>query len=524
MASKDKEKGSFFKRVLDKIEVVGNKLPQPVTLFAILMVIVLLLSWIFGGVTVDHPGKEAGLLDREGRPLEIISVVNLLSKEGVQRILTDMVDTFARFPPLGLVLVVMLGIGVAEHSGMIAVGLRLFVSRVPKSLITFSIVVAGMISSVAADAGYVVLIPLGGVIFMSMGRHPLAGIAAAFAGVSGGFGANFLPTGLDPMIAAFTEPAAQMIDPGYTVNPLSNYYLMAASVPFIGLAGTWITEKILVPRLGSWQPEGEVVREEVKEITPNERKALKWSLLSILFVLGLVAAATIPADGILRGEIDPETGTRSLRPFYDSIVPIMLIVFFVGGLVYGIVAKTIRSDKDVSDMTAKAMATMGMYIVIAFVAAQFVAYFNWSNLGSVLAVKGSDGLTAIGFTGGPLLVAFIIVASLVNLVMGSASAKWAILAPIFVPMLMLMGYSPELTQAAYRIGDSYSNILTPLLPYFPIVIVFAQKYVKNVGIGTLISMMLPYAIAFMLIRIPMLLIWIWLRLPLGIEGPLFYSP
>jgi aminobenzoyl-glutamate transport protein len=524
MASKDKEKGSFFKRVLDKIEVVGNKLPQPVTLFAILMVIVLLLSWIFGGVTVDHPGKEAGLLDREGRPLETISVVNLLSKEGVQRILTDMVDTFARFPPLGLVLVVMLGIGVAEHSGMIAVGLRLFVSRVPKSLITFSIVVAGMISSVAADAGYVVLIPLGGVIFMSMGRHPLAGIAAAFAGVSGGFGANFLPTGLDPMIAAFTEPAAQMIDPGYTVNPLSNYYLMAASVPFIGLAGTWITEKILVPRLGSWQPEGEVVREEVKEITPNERKALKWSLLSILGVLGLVAAATIPADGILRGEIDPETGVRSLRPFYDSIVPIMLIVFFVGGLVYGIIAKTIKSDKDVSDMTAKAMATMGMYIVIAFVAAQFVAYFNWSNLGSVLAVKGSDGLTAIGFTGGPLLVAFIIVASLVNLVMGSASAKWAILAPIFVPMLMLMGYSPELTQAAYRIGDSYSNILTPLLPYFPIVIVFAQKYVKNVGIGTLISMMLPYAIAFMVIRIPMLLIWIWLRLPLGIEGPLFYSP
>ncbi len=524
MTSNDKEKDGFFKRALDKIEVVGNKLPQPVTLFAILMLIVLLLSWAFGGVTVDHPGKEAGLLDREGRPLETISVVNLLSREGVQRIFTEMVDTFATFPPLGLVLVVMLGIGVAEHSGMIAVGLRLFVSKVPKSLITFSIVVAGMISSVAADAGYVVLIPLGGVIFLSMGRHPLAGIAAAFAGVSGGFGANFLPTGLDPMIAAFTEPAAQMIDPGYTVNPLSNYYLMAASVPFIGLAGTWVTERIVVPRLGSWQPEGEVVTEEVNEITPRERKALKWSLLSILVVLGLVAAATVPADGLLRGEIDPETGVRSMRPFYDSIVPIMFIVFFVGGLVYGIVAKTIKNDKDVSDMTAKAMATMGLYIVIAFVAAQFVAYFNWSNLGSVLAVVGSDGLTAIGFTGGPLLVAFIIVASMVNLVMGSASAKWAILAPIFVPMLMLMGYSPELTQAAYRIGDSYSNILTPLLPYFPIVIVFAQKYVKNVGIGTLISMMLPYAIAFMLIRIPMLLIWIWLRLPLGIEGPIFYSP
>jgi aminobenzoyl-glutamate transport protein len=522
--SDKKEKKGLFERALDKVEVIGNKLPQPVTLFAILMVLVLLLSWIFGGVTVDHPGREAGLVDREGKPLETISVVNLLSREGVQRIFTEMVDTFAQFPPLGLVLVVMLGIGVAEHSGMIAVALRLFVSKVPKFLITFSIVVAGMISSVAADAGYVVLIPLGGVIFLSMGRHPLAGIAAAFAGVSGGFGANFLPTGLDPMIAAFTEPAAQILDPNYTVNPLSNYYLMAASVPLVGIAGTWITERILVPRLGSYNPDGEAVIEETNDITVRERKALKWSLYSILVILGLVALATIPADGLLRGDYDPELGKRTMRPFYDSIVPIMFIVFFVGGLVYGIVAGTIKNDKDVSDMTAKSMATMGLYIVIAFVAAQFVAYFNWSNLGSVLAVKGSDGLKAIGFTGGPLIVAFIIVASIVNLVMGSASAKWAILAPIFVPMLMLMGYSPELTQAAYRIGDSYSNILTPLLPYFPIVIVFAQKYVRNVGIGTLISMMLPYAIAFMIIRIPMLLIWIWLGLPLGIEGPLYYSP
>jgi aminobenzoyl-glutamate transport protein len=238
----------------------------------------------------------------------------------------------------------------------------------------------------------------------------------------------------------------------------------------------------------------------------------------------LVALTIIPADGLLRGDIDPETGVRSMRPFYDSLVPIMFIGFFVAGLVYGIVAKTIKSDKDVTDMTAKSMSTMGMYIVIAFVAAQFVAYFNWSNLGSVLAVKGSDGLNAIGFTGAPLLVAFIIVSSVVNLIMGSASAKWALLAPIFVPMLMLMDYSPETTQAAYRIGDSYSNILTPLLPYFPLVIVFAQKYVKDVGIGTLISMMLPFAIAFALVRIPMLLLWIWAGIPLGVEGPIYYAP
>ncbi len=524
MTKEKEKKPDFFKRVLDKVEVVGNKLPQPVTLFAILMGVTLLLSWIFGGITVDHPGKAAGLIGPDGLPVETIEVINLLSRDGFQMIMTRMVSTFALFPPLGLVLVVMLGIGVAEYTGMISVGLRLFVSKVPKSIITFSIVVAGMVSSVAADAGYVVLIPLGAAIFMGMGRHPLAGIGAAFAGVSGGFGANFLPTGLDPMIAAFTEPAAQIIDPEYTVNPLSNYYLMAASVPLIGLAGTWVTEKILVPRLGEYKPASDVEIEEDKPITKHERKALKWSMIATLAVLGLVFLTIIPADGLLRGEIDPETGVRSMRPFYDSLVPIMFIVFFVAGLVYGIVAKTIKTDKDVTDMTAKSMATMGMYIVIAFVAAQFVAYFNWSNLGSVLAVKGSDGLNAIGFTGGPLLVAFILVSSFVNLIMGSASAKWALLAPIFVPMLMLMGYSPETTQAAYRIGDSYSNILTPLLPYFPLVIVFAQKYVKDVGIGTLISMMLPFAIAFALIRIPMLLIWIWAGLPLGIEGPIYYTP
>ncbi|MDG5799916.1 AbgT family transporter [Marinilabiliaceae bacterium ANBcel2] len=520
MSEPSKKKDGFFKRILDKVEIVGNKLPQPVTLFAMLMGIVLILSWIFGGVTVQMPGTGGAT----GIEEEFISVKNLLTKDGLQRIFTNMVDVFAEFPPLGLVLVVMLGIGVAEHTGMIAVALRVFVSKVPKYLITFSIVVAGMVSSVAADAGYVVLIPMGAAIFMGLGRHPLAGIGAAFAGVSGGFGANFLPTGLDPMIAAFTEPAAQIVNPEYTVNPLSNYYLMAASVPLVGLAGTWVTEKILVPRLGLYSAEEEGVEIEAheNEVTPLEKKALKWSMLSVVAFIGLIVAAVVPENGLLRGDVDEVTGSPSFRPFYDSLVPIMFLLFFIGGLVYGIVAKTIRSDKDVSDMTAKSMSTMGLYIVIAFVASQFVAYFNWSNLGSVLAVKGSDGLNAIGFTGMPLLVSFILISSLVNLVMGSASAKWALLAPIFVPMLMYMGYSPETTQAAYRIGDSYSNILTPLLPYFPLIIVFAQKYVKNVGIGTIISMMLPYAVAFMVVRIPMFILWIWLELPLGIEGPIFY--
>ncbi len=502
-----KETGGAMQRILNKIEVVGNKLPQPVTLFAILIGIVLILSFVFGnlGVSADHPSPDID---------EPIEAVNLLNAEGIRMIMTNMVEVFASFPPLGLVLVVMLGIGVAERSGLIAIALRVFVAKVPKRLITFSIVVAGMVSSVAADAGYVVLIPLGAAIFKGMGRHPLAGLAAAFAGVSGGFGANFLPTGLDPMIAAFTQSAATIMDAAYTVNPLSNYYLMAASVPLIGLAGMYVTEKIIVPRLGKY--EGEDDEEYSNSFTPLEKKGLKWAGSAVIVILALIAAMIIPSNGILRAE------DGSLNPFYNSIVPLMFILFFVSGLIYGLKAKTIKGDKDVANMTAEAMGTMGGYIVLAFVAAHLVQFFIWSNLGSIMAISGAAGLQKIGFTGIPLLISFILVSSFINLIIGSASAKWAILAPIFVPMLMLMGYSPETTQAAYRIGDSYSNILTPLLPYFPLVIVFAQKYVKNIGIGTIISVMLPYAIAFMIVRIPMFIAWILLNIPLGIEGPIYY--
>jgi aminobenzoyl-glutamate transport protein len=509
MTEEKLQKPGIMQRMLNKIEIVGNKLPQPVSLFAILIGIVLILSWIFGtlGVSAEHPSPAI---------TEPIRAVNLLNAEGIQKILTSMVQVFAKFPPLGLVLVVMLGIGVAERSGLISIALRVFVSKVPKSLITFSIVVAGMVSSVAADAGYVVLIPLGAAIFKGMGRHPLAGLAAAFAGVSGGFGANFLPTGLDPMMAAFTQSAATIMDAAYTVNPLSNYYMMAASVPLVGLAGTWVTEKIIVPRLGNYDGENDEVYSN--SFSAEEKKGLKWSGISVLIILGLIAWMTIPSNGVLRGE------DGSMNPFYNSIVPLMFILFFVAGLVYGIIAKTIKGDKDVSKMTAEAMGTMGGYIVLAFVAAHLVEFFIWSNLGSILAISGAAALQNIGFIGIPLLVAFILVSSGINLIIGSASAKWAILAPIFVPMLMLMGYSPETTQAAYRIGDSYSNILTPLLPYFPLVIVFAQKYVKNVGIGTIISVMLPYAIAFMIVRIPMFIAWILLNIPLGIEGPIYYTP
>ncbi len=504
----NKNKEGFFQKILDYVERTGNKLPQPVTLFAILVVIVLLASLVASmlGIEAVHPGTG-----------EKIKAVNLLNAEGIQRIFTEMVTVFTDFPPLGLVLVVMLGIGVAERSGLIAVALKAFVKSVPSGLITFSIVVAGMLSSIAADAGYVVLIPLGAAIFYGMGRHPIAGLAAAFAGVSGGFGANFFLTGLDPLLAAFTQPAARIIDPTYVVDATANYYLMAASVPIVGIAGTWVTEKILEPRLGEYEPHDDL-EESTDEITPLEKKGLRWTGIAVLICIVAMLFMIIPENAILR---DDDGG---LQPFFVSIVPLMFVIFFIAGIVYGIITKSIKGDKDAADMTGETMASMGGYIVLAFVAAQFVAYFNWSNLGLIVAVSGADTLKSIGFSGIPLIIAFILVSSLINVLIGSASAKWAIMAPIFVPMLMLMGYSPELTQAAYRIGDSYTNILTPLLPYFPIVIVFAQKYVKNIGLGTIISAMLPFAIVFALIRIPMMIIWMLFELPVGPDAPLYFTP
>lgn len=498
----------WVQRALDKVEVVGNKLPQPVTLFAILMGLVLVASWIAGslGLKAVHPGNG-----------QEIAAVNLLNAAGIRRIFTEMVTVFAAFPPLGLVLVVMLGIGVAERSGFIAAALKSFVGGVPRVAITFSIVTAGMLSSVAADAGYVVLIPLGAAIFASMGRHPLAGLGAAFAGVSGGFGANLFPTSLDPLLAGFTEPAARILDPTYTVNPMCNWWFMAASVPVVAVAGTFVTERIIEPRLGRWDAAAAGVVEE-GTLTPRERRGLRWATFSVVAVLAAFTVLAWPSLGVFH---DAEQG---FGPLYRSIVPMMAILFFVPGLVYGVATGSITGDKQVAKMTAESMGTMGGYIVLAFAAAQFVAYFNWSNIGLILAIFGADGLKAVGFTGMPLLVSFIIVASIINLAIGSASAKWAILAPIFVPMLMLMGYSPETTQAAYRIGDSYTNILTPLLPYFPLVITFAAKYVKDVGIGTIISLMLPFSVAFVLVRIPMFVLWIWLGWPVGLEAPIHYVP
>lgn len=492
---------------LNFVERTGNRLPDPITLFVIFMGLVLLASWIATQLDLSavHPGTS-----------EEITAVNLLTAESIRRILVEMPTTFTDFPPLGLVLVVMIGIGVAERTGLIETSLKAFVSSVPGWLVTAALVMGGLLSSLAVDAGYVVLIPLGAVIFHGMGRHPIAGLAAAFAGVSGGFSSNLILTALDPLLAGFTEPAAQVVDPEYMVAATANWYIMAALVPVFTIGGTLVTELILEPRLGTYT--GGVEVEEQQSLTTQEKRGLWAAAITVVAMLGLIAWMSIPADGVLRGE------DGGVDPLLSSIVALMLFVFFLPGLVYGLVTGKIKSDKEVASMTSETMASMGAYIVLAFVAAHFIAFFNWSNLGLILAISGADVLRAMEFTGLPLITAFILVSAFINLFIGSASAKWAIMAPVFVPMLMFLGYSPELTQAAYRIGDSFTNILTPLLPYYPLVIIFAQKYERDIGLGTLISAMLPYSVVFAFTAVPLLLVWVWLGLPLGPGAPLEYMP
>ncbi|WP_078555629.1 AbgT family transporter [Bacillus alkalicellulosilyticus] len=497
---KGKKNKGFVISTLDGIERVGNKLPHPVTLFAIFALLVILFSGILSGISVEHPTNEG----------EILQVNNLMTADGIKYIFTSAVANFTGFAPLGTVLVTMLGIGIAERSGLISAALRALVTSVPNQLITAALVFGGIMSSMAADAGYVVLTPLGAVLFAGLGRHPLAGLAAAFAGVSAGFSANLLLTSLDPLLGGITQEAARVFDPAYadTINYAMNYYFMIVSVFVLTIVGTLITEKVVEPRLGKY--EGSYVG-SVDAVSAVEKKGLWGALVAFLVTCAAIALLIVPTWGPLRGD----EGQIIQSPFFSSLVPIILILFFIPGFVYGRITKSIKNDKDIANQLSDTMATMGAYIVLAFAAGQFIAYFNHTNLGIIMAVSGAEFLDSTGFTGIPLLLTFIVVAGFINLFIGSASAKWAIMAPVFVPMMMGLGYSPELTQLAYRIADSTTNVISPLMPYFAIVIAFAQKYDKKVGIGTLISTMLPYSIAFTIVWVTMLIVWMVFGIDLG---------
>ena len=491
--------------VLDVIERAGNRLPNPTILFIVLCFIILCLSALAAMLSLQavHPVNGT-----------TIQAINLISVAGLHRILSESVTNFTSFAPVGTVLVAIMGIGVAEHSGLLNTLLRATVLRTPRQLLTFTVILAGVLSSLAADTGYVVLIPLAALIFVSAGRNPLVGITAAFAGVSGGFSANLIIGPLDALLAGISTEAAGLIEEGYNVNAAGNYYILVVSTLIVTLAGTWVTEKIISPRL----PAEKQQKPELESISETDMLGIKAVMLFTLLFICLLLVGLIPDDGILR---DQETGSVLRSPFISGIVTIIAIYAALAGILFGRVSGRYKRSSEFVEGMERHMATMAAYLVLMFFAAQFVSYFSWSNLGSIIAIQGASVLQALQVNSAFLLLAFIVLAAFINLFIGSASAKWALIAPVFVPMFLLSGISPEATQMAYRIGDSTTNIITPLMPYFGVVVAFAQQYRKDIGIGTIIALMLPYSIAFLVSWSLLLLIWILLGWPLGPGAPIF---
>ena len=526
-------------RFLSFVEWLGNLLPHPVSLFALFALGVVIasavLSWM--GLSADDP--------RVGREGEVFVVTSLLSGEGIRWMSQSIVTNFSGFAPLGTVLVALLGVGVAEKSGLLTAVVRGMVLGAPPKLVTAVVVFAGVLSNTASEMGYVVLIPLAMAIYHALGRHPFAGMAAAFAGVSGGYSANLLIGTVDPLLAGITEEAARLIDPTYEVHPAVNWYFMIAST-FLVTGACWAVTTFLVePRLGAYDvseaeddlrlASGEST--EMKPVSKREWRGIAWAGLSCVVVsLGIIVLAGpggetmrswlgwLPGWGVLQNP-DPEaSGAERFRPLLRSVVPMIVVFFVVPGFVYGRVVGTMKNDKDIINAMAEAMRSMGLYIVLVFFAAQFVAFFGYSGLGQILAVKGADLLIAMNLDNPAVFLPFILMCCFVNLMLGSASAQWAVTAPIFVPMLMTIGYSPEVIQAAYRIGDSTTNIITPMMSYFGLILAVATRYKRDLGIGTMMATMLPYSIALLIGWTALFYLWVFvLGLPVGPDAPTTYT-
>jgi len=512
--------------LLNAIERIGNALPDPATLFLIGCVVVFLVSWIAAAA-----GWESVLLNAQGERVIDARATNLVSADGFRWLIENLIPIFVEFRPLGLVLVAAIGIAVAEKSGLIAAALKMILFIVPRSIITPATFFAGVMSSMAVDAGYIVLPPLAAAIYKALGRSPLVGLAAVFAGVAAGFNANLLVTGLDPLLAGLTEEAARIPDPSYNANPACNWYFMIASTFLISLVGWGISAWIVEPRLRNKSPEeggpgggGDAMD---LHLSPLEKRGLAWAAVATVLTLAVIFANVVFSWGFLHdpeGSIGPGPDQRPFATWIGAIVPLLLLLFLFPGLAYGLAVGTIRSDRDVIRMMSEYMALLANYIVLAFFAAIFVAAFEHSGLGKMMAIEGGDLLRRAGLPTWALMIGFIFVVAFINMFVGSMSAKWAMLATVFVPMLMTIGISPELTQVAYRIGDSTTNAISPLNPYVVVVLVFMQQYVRKAGIGTLIALMLPYAVAFLIAWTLLLVLWIQFEIPIGIDAPLTWSP
>jgi aminobenzoyl-glutamate transport protein len=502
--------------ILGWIERTGNRLPDPVLIFLYLCLILMAVSVVAAalGVSVDHPVRTA----EDGSPV-IIQAASLLSAENLQRLMVEMPTTFTHFHPLGYVLVVMLGAGVAERTGLLGTAMRAGVRDAPNALLTPAVALIAMVGNHAADSAYVVLIPLAGTLYAAAGRHPVAGIAAAFAGVSGGFSANIAPGQLDALLFGITQPAAQLLVEDWTVNFAGNWFFIAGLM-FLYLPVIWfVTDRIIEPKLGAWTGSA-VAASSADEDDPNQpltaaqKRGLWAALIGVVAVVALWVGLTIgPGTPLI--DDSAEQLPQKLSPLFQSLVAGFFLLFLVAAGAYGFVAGTVKDHRDIVRMMSSAMSDLGYYLVLAFAAAHFVEMFGWSNLGLIFAVNGAQGIEASGLPTPILMVLLVLLAGVVNLFVGSASAKWALLAPILVPMFMLLGISPEATTAAYRVGDSATNIITPLMVYFPLVLTFAKRWVPEFGLGSLAATMLPYSMWLLLSGLVLTGIWVAFGIPLG---------
>ena len=517
MSRSPKPGSGRYSRFLSGLERAGNRLPHPIILFSIFSLFIILLSAVCAALGVSASGE----LIVDGRLQKTtVHAVSLLTRDGLSYLFTSAVTNFTTYAPLGMVLVAMLGVGVAEQSGLVHTLLKRAVKSTPPKLLTPMIVFLGILSNLASDAGYVILIPLGAMMFRACGRHPLAGLAAAFAGVSGGFSANLLVGALDPMLTGITQTAVSILDSGYEVQVMGNYFFLFASTFLITILGTVLTDKVVEPRLGPYG--GDLHEEEdlsLTTVTEAEHRGLRRAGWTAALFLAAVVLACIPQNSFFRSESGALLGKT---PLLDSIVVLISLLFFLPGIVYGRTTGVFRSSADVAEALSKSMAGMGSFLALAFVAAQFIKYFEYTQLGTILALGGASFFRSIQIGLIPLTVIFVLFSAFMNLFMGSASAKWNILAPVFVPMFMLLGYSPELCQLAYRIGDSCTNVITPMMTYYAVILLFARRYDKDAGMGTVTAAMAPYSLAFLVGWTLLLIVWLLLGLPIGVGTSVFY--
>ncbi|MET0337405.1 MAG: AbgT family transporter [Caulobacter sp.] len=499
-------------RILDAIERLGDRLPDPVFIFA----------WIIGALVVASVVC-AGLGVTAVNPVDgqVLKSESLLSPDNVRRLLVEMPKTLTGFAPLGYVLLIMLGAGVAERVGLLPAALRVMVARAPRRLITPMVVLLGLLANQAADSGFVILLPLAAAAFAAAGRHPIAGLAAAFAGVVGSFAGNPLPGQFDALILGLTEPAARLIDKTWTANLVGNWWFTAAGALVFVPVAWWVTDRIVEPRLGPWTPP-EGAPPPAGELSDLERLGLRRAGLAALAVIALWAALAL-MPGAPLADADA-LGPARWTPFFRSLVAGFFVLFAATGVTYGLTVGAIRSDRDVVRLAAESMAAMSPYIVLAFAAAHFIAMFNWSNLGAITAIHGAEALRASGLPIPVLLMGLVLLTAALDMLIGSASAKWAALAPVLVPMLMLLGVSPEMTTAAYRMGDSTVNMASPLMPYFGLGLAFCRRWKPDFGVGGLISAMLPYSLAMMSAGVLLTGLWAAVEAPLGPGAGVHYVP